>query len=361
MMKRVAGILKKIEKDNIDGLFVIKNELLMKENVRYISGFRGSSAYVIITSKHRILLTDDRYTEQAAEECPNFEIIKHSQSFTGTLKEVVNELNIKKLGFEIDGVTIELFNTLKDNLPGIELVPTKGIIEELRTVKDEQELALIKKAAQIADQGFEHILDFIKPGVKEKDIALELEFYMRKIGASGLAFNTILASGKRSSLGHGAPSGKKIKYGDFVKMDFGALYEDYRSDMTRTVAVGKADKKQKDVYNTVKMAQQEGLNILRAGMEEKEVFAYVREIIERAGYGDYGNKRLGHGVGLQIHEPPYIRPHNGPFTLRAGNVVTVEPSIQIPGWGGVRIEDMVIIKEGGCEVITKSPKKLIIL
>jgi len=363
MVKRIESVLEKVEKENIDGLLVIKNEALtsMGENVRYISGFSGSSAYVLISPKHRILLTDDRYTEQAAEECPNFEIVRHARPFTKVLKEVVNNLSLKKLGFEVNNVTVDLFNTLKENLPEIELVPTKGIIEKLRAVKDEQELALMKKAAQITDKTFDHILGFIKPGVKEKDIALEMEFYMRKIGASDLAFDLILVSGKRSSHQHGSPSEKKIEHGDFVTMDFGALYKGYCCDMTRTVIVGGADEKQKDVYNTVKTAQQKGVDLLKVGVKGKDVCSPARKIIEKAGYGDYSSDEgLGHGVGLEIHEEPYVRA-TGEMVLQIGNVVTIEPGIYIPNWGGVRIEDTVIIKEKGCEVITKSPKELIVL
>jgi len=359
-MKRIEETLRKIEKENIDSLLVIRNEKMMGENVRYISGFSGSSAYVVLSPEHRIFITDDRYTEQAAEECPNFEIVRHGRPFTKTLNEVVNNLNIKKLGFERNGVTVDLFNTLKENLTGIELVSTKEIIEELRAVKDEKELVLMKKAAQITDRTFEHILGFIKMGIKERDIALEMEFYMKKIGSSDLAFNLILVSGKNSSHQHGAPSEKKIEFNDFVTMDFGALYEGYRSDMTRTVVVGRADEKQKDVYSTVKIAQQEGLNKLKAGAKGEEISTHVRKTIEKAGYGDYSSHGLGHGVGLEIHELPYLRT-TGETLLQAGNVVTIEPGIYIPDWGGVRIEDTVIIKEEGCEVITKSPKELIVL
>jgi len=183
---------------------------------------------------------------------------------------------------------------------------------------------------------------------------------MRKIGASGLAFDLIFVSGKRSSHQHGAPSEKKIEYGDFVTMDFGALYEGHRCDMTRTVVVGKVNKKQKQVYDTVKEAQQEGINILKAGVKGEEASAYVRKIIERAGYGDYTGYGLGHGVGLEIHEHPYIRA-TGDLILKKGNVITIEPGIYIPGWGGVRIEDTAIIQEQSCEVTTKSPKDLIVL
>ena len=360
MMKRIEETLRKIGKENLDGLLVIRNAKMTGENVRYISGFSGSSAYVVISPKRRVLMTDDRYTEQAAGECPNFKVVRHGQPFTKTLKEVVNELNIKKLGFEVNNVTIELFNTLKESVSEVELVPTRGIIETLRTVKDEQELVLMRQAAQITDQTFDHILNFIKQGVRERDITLEMESYIKKTGTYDPAFSFILVSGKRSSHQHGSPSGKRIEFNDFVTMDFGASCEGYRCDLTRTVIVGRADEKQKEVYSTVKIAQQEGLNKLKAGAKGEEIFAYVREIIEKAGYGEYSGRSLGHGVGLEIHELPYLRTTTE-TVLQAGNVVTVEPGIYIPDWGGVRIEDTVIIKEEGYEVITKSPKGLIVL
>lgn len=360
MVKRIERVIQQLGDAKLDGLLLVKHEAVTKENVRYISGFSGSSAYVIISPRARILLTDDRYTEQASEECPDFEIVRHGTPATKELQEVLTRLGIHKLGIEADGVTLGLFDTLKEKLPGIELVPTKEMIEEQRSVKDSREIDLIAKASQIADQGFDHVLKFIRPGVTEKDVALELEFQMRKLGASGLAFEMILVSGKRSSHQHGASSSKKIENGDFVTMDFGCLYEGYRCDMTRTVAVGHVTEKQRDVYGTVKKAQQHGMDSLKAGVKGKDASAGVRKIIEDAGYGDYSGFGLGHGVGLEIHEAPYIR-DSGEQVLVAGHVVTVEPGIYIPDWGGVRIEDTVVIEEEGCRALTRSPKDLIVL
>lgn len=359
-MKRIESVLRKLDDAKLDALLLIKHEAVTKENVRYMTGFTGSSAYVIISPQGRILLTDDRYTEQASEQCPDFQVVRHGTPVMKDVKETIQKFGIRKVGFEADGVTVGLLDTLKEKLEGIELVPTKDMIEELRALKDATEVQLIARASQIADQGFSHILDFIKPGATEKDIALELEFYMRKQGASGLAFGVIIVSGKRSSHQHGAPSDKRIEDGDFVTMDFGATYEGYRTDMTRTVVVGHATQKQINVYNTVKEAQQRALELMRAGVLGRDASAEARKIIEDAGYGEYSGFGIGHGVGLEIHEAPYVRA-SGDLVLQAGHVVTVEPGIYIPDWGGVRIEDTVVIEKDGCRRLTESPKDLIVL
>lgn len=359
-MKRIESVLRKLDDAGLDAILLIKQETVTKENVRYITGFTGSSAYVIISAQERLLLTDDRYTEQASEQCPDFKIVRHGRPAMKDVKEALERLGIRKLGFEANGITVGLLDTLKEHLTGIELVPTKDLIEEMRAVKDPTEIGLIARASQITDQGFNHILQFIKPGVKEKDIALELEFFMRKQGASGLAFGMIVVSGKRSSHQHGAPSEKAIENGDLVILDFGAVYDGYRTDMTRTVVVGRPTERQIDVYNTVKKAQQKAVDLLKAGAAGKDVSAEARKIIEDAGYGDYSGFGVGHGVGLEIHEAPYVRA-TGDVVLQVGNVVTVEPGIYIPNWGGVRIEDTVVIEEDGCRLLTQSPKDLIVL
>jgi Xaa-Pro aminopeptidase len=254
---------------------------------------------------------------------------------------------------------MDMFKTIKDTLSVIELVDSSGIIESLRAVKDREEIKLIEEASRIAGKAYEHILDFFKVGVKEKDIALEFEFFMRKSGVDGLAFDLILVSGGRTTHEHGAPSEKKINNGDFVIIDFGALYKGYRCDITRTFVVGQATAKQKDIYYTVKKAQQKGLDLLKAGFRGKNVCVEARKIIEDAGYGDYNNGYgLGHGVGLEIHEDPYIRSY-GELIFEEGHVVTVEPGIYIPGWGGVRIEDTVVIEKNSCKVLTNLPKDLV--
>jgi len=358
MSKRIKKVVEKISEKEFDGLLLVRNEKIIKENVRYITGFTGSTAYVVITPQRRILLLDDRYIDQAEEQCPEFEIIRYDQPFTKKLREVVKELNIKKLGVEFNGLTMDMFKIIKDTLSVVELVESNGIIESLRAVKDTEEIKLIEEASRIAGKAYEHILDFFKVGAREKDIALEFEYFMRKSGADGLAFDPILVSGERTTHQHGVPSEKKINNGDFVIIDFGALYKGYRCDITRTFVVGQATAKQKDIYYTVKRAQQKGLDLLKAGVGGKNVCVDVRKIIEDAGYGDYTGYGLGHGVGLEIHEDPYIRSY-GELVFEEGYVVTVEPGIYIPGWGGVRIEDTVVIEKNGCKILTDLPKDLI--
>jgi len=356
MLERIKKVVEKISEKELDGLFLVKNEKLIKENVRYITGFTGDTAYVVITPQRRILMLGGGI-DQAKEQCPEFEIIRYDRPFTKKLREVVKELNIKKLGVEFNGLTMDMFKTIKDALSEIELVDSNGIIESLRAVKDKEEIKLIEEASRIAGKAYEHILDFFKVGVREKDIALEFEFFMRKSGADGLAFDLILVSGERTTHEHGAPSEKKINNGDFVIIDFGALYKGYRCDISRAFVVGQATEKQKDIYYTIKKAQQKGLDLLKVGVRGKDVCAEVRKIIEDAGYGDYSSSTLGHGVGLEIHEDPYFRAY-GELVFEEGHVVTVDPGIYIPGWGGVRIEDTVVIEKNGCKVLTNLPKDL---
>lgn len=357
-MNKIKKLLNVIDEKNIEGLLLIKNEKIINENTRYISGFTGSTAYLLITPDKRILITDDRYVDQAKEECSDFEIINYDNSYTKKLKEVVKKIGLNKIGIEVKGMTLKLYEKINKTLDEVELVETEGIIESLRTVKDKEEIQYMKQASQIAEAAFEYILDYFKPGVKEKELALEFEYYMKKNGAEGLAFDLILCSGNRTTHQHGVPSDKVIEKGDFVVMDFGAKYRGYCSDITRTFVMGKATQEQKKVYNTVKESQQLGLDLLKAGIKTKNVCQQARKIIEDAGYGDYTGYGLGHGLGLEVHEQPGLKAKED-IVLEKGNVVTVEPGIYISGWGGVRIEDTVVIEENGCRNLTNLPKDLI--
>ncbi len=357
-MKRIQLLLAKVKEKKLDGLLLVRNEKIMKENVKYISGFTGSTAYLVITPEKRVLLTDDRYVDQAKEECPGFEIIRHERPYTKTLSKILQELNVIKLGYEVNGVTMDIYKIINESLAEVELIETENLVESLRAIKEAGEIKVIKHAARIAGEAFEYILDYFKPGVSEKDLALEFEFNMRKRGADNLAFDLILVSGCRTTHQHGTPSEKKLNKGDFVVMDFGALYQGYCCDITRTFVIGKATAKQKHVYNTVKKAQQLALDLLKAGAKSQDVCKKSRMLIEDAGYGDYTGYGLGHGVGLEIHEEPYLRA-NSELILKSGHVVTVEPGIYIPGWGGVRIEDTIVIEENGCRILTPLSKELI--
>lgn len=360
-MGRVEKVLDRVTKEGLDGLLLVKHEAVARENVLYISGFTGSSAYVILSPQARIVLTDDRYAEQAAGECPGFRVLAHERrSPPKELREAIDRLGIKKLGVENDSILLGVFTTLSEGLPGVELVPTKGIVEAERAIKDPDEVRQIERASEITVEGFEHILGFIKPGVSEREIALELEFHMRRSGAPGLAFDMIVVSGKRSSHQHGKPSDRRVQPGDLITMDFGARSGPYRTDMTRTVLVGEPSDEQRKVYSAVKSAQQAALDMLRAGVKAKDVWLEVRRIINEAGYGEYAGSGIGHGVGLEIHEDPYIRPDNEK-AFEAGHVVTIEPGVYVLEWGGVRIEDTAVVEEKGCRVLTQASKDLIVL
>ncbi|MFC4769137.1 M24 family metallopeptidase [Effusibacillus consociatus] len=355
MQERLVKLRKQLAQQPCDGMLIVK-----PENRRYISGFTGSAGYLLITGKDAILITDFRYTEQAQEQAPHFEVVKHGSSAHETILAHLNRLGIKRLGFEKDYLTYAIYSTFQEKFAPIELVPLEGIVEKLRAVKDEHEIAIIRKAAEIADAAFSHITGFLKPGITELDVAVELEFFMRKLGAKSSSFDIIVASGARSSLPHGVATDKVLEKGDFVKLDFGALYQGYCSDITRTVVLGEPSDKQREIYNIVAEAQLYALEHLKAGMTGKEADALAREIIKNKGYGDHFGHGLGHGIGLYIHEEPRLSSLSNDV-LEPGMVVTVEPGIYVAGFGGVRIEDDVVITESGIEILTSSIKDLLIL
>ena len=263
------------------------------------------------------------------------------------------------LGFESRAISHEQFLRYVEVLE-VELQRTTDLIEGLRVIKEQEEIEKIRKAVEITDAAFAHILDFIKPGVTEREIALELEFYQKRMGGEKNAFDFIVASGQRSALPHGVASEKVIEKGDFVTLDFGVFYQGYCSDLTRTVVVGEPDEKQREVYELVLKAQLAVIENVKAGMSCKEVDEIARGIIGDAGYRENFGHGLGHGIGLEIHEGPRVS-FTSETILQTGMVMTNEPGIYIPGWGGVRIEDDLLITEEGCEVLNKAPKELIIL
>ncbi len=353
--ERVGGILKD---RGIDALLVTKDA-----NIRYVSGFTGSESYVVLSEAGRVFITDLRYTEQAADECHGFEVLPYRSPHPPlgeTLGSVATKFGIKRLGFEGDSISFDLYSKIAEALKGVEMIPSSGVVEELRYTKSPEEICRVKRAAEIADMAFNHILGVLRPGVTEKDIEFELECFMRKNGAFSAGFATIIASGPRSSLPHAVPSNRKIQQGDFVTMDFGALYEGYRSDMTRTIVVGRPDDRQREVYDIVKRAQEAGMRAVKAGVKGSEPDRAARSVIEAAGLGECFGHGLGHGVGLEIHEEPRMSRESNSI-LSTGCIVTVEPGVYIPGWGGVRIEDTVLVLDEGCEALTLSPKEMIVL
>lgn len=353
-MKRVENLRNLFASHEVDGVLITK-----AENRRYITGFTGSSGFVVISKERTVLITDFRYIEQAQEQAPNFEIIDGTKDMIAKARDIVQELGIKNLGFEVMGLSYYEFSEFDKKMSEITTMkPLEGIVEKLRVIKDEEEIALIQKAAEIADAAFEHILTFIKPGVSELDIALELEYFMKKNGSSKNAFDIIVASGPRASLPHGLATERIVQPNEFVKMDFGAVYKGYHSDITRTVVVGEPDAKMLEIYNIVKESQQKVLDHIKAGMDTAEADALARDIIAENGYGDKFGHGLGHGIGLEIHEGPRVA-YKDPVELKENMVITVEPGIYLPQFGGVRIEDDVVITKDGCRILTSSPKELI--
>ncbi|MDN5346876.1 MAG: Xaa-Pro aminopeptidase [Clostridia bacterium] len=360
---RISNLRRRMQEENIEALLVSA-----PENRFYLSGFTGDEGWLLVTSGKAFLITDRRFLEQAAAEAPNFIIVDRGDSFLARLGEVVAEEGIRILALEEDHVTFNFYRRVmeavadpKSNLPkNLILKPASGLVEGLREIKEEGEIQLLRRAANLADAAFEYILSFLKPGALEIEIAAELEYFMRRKGAEGPAFPTIVASGPRSSLPHGRAGKRALQKGDLVVLDFGALFGGYNSDLTRTVVLGPVTPEQTRLYRTVRTAQELALQGLKAGLKAREADALARNYIESTDYAGRFAHGLGHGVGLSIHEGPTLS-HNRETILQAGMVVTVEPGIYLPGWGGVRIEDMAVVEEDGCAILTHADKSLLVL
>lgn len=328
-------------------------------NRAYLSGFTGSAGYLAVSRNSSFLVTDFRYAEQAQAQSPGIELVLLKKDFSSAIVSLVEREGWKNFGFEEEHLTCINYGKLSENT-GIPLVPVRGEVENLRSIKDGEELDKIRRSAAFLDGAFEEILAFICPGIREKDIALELEYIMRKKGADGPSFRYIVASGYRSAWPHGEASEKIIGEGELIVIDFGVFWQGYASDMTRTVATGPLNGKQREIYEVVLRARQAALEGLKAHLKGSEVDKIARDIIGDAGFSEYFGHGLGHGIGLAAHEAPTLSPA-GENTLLPGMVVTVEPGVYIPGLGGVRIEDMALISEGGNELLTSAPRELIVL
>lgn len=351
-----AELLAKALPQGIDGALITS-----EQNRRYLTGFPSSAGLVLVTHTAAYFLTDFRYIEAASRTIQGMECIEYKK-VSETLSNMVSRHGLLRLALEDEGLTCAEHKRIEKMLPDTELCGDilDNLLGELRLTKTPEELDKIRQAQELTDYGFEYILPFIRPGRTEKEVALELEFAIRKKGAECVAFDFIVVSGANSSLPHGVPSDKVIERGDFVTMDFGAVIDGWHSDMTRTIAVGECSDEQRRVYQTVLEAQKAALKVLRAGYSCVKGDAAARDVIAAAGYGDCFGHGTGHGVGMEIHEEPRLSPSAGDEALRAGSIVTVEPGIYLPGKFGVRIEDMVYITRDGCEDLTKSPKELII-
>ncbi|MDI6775884.1 MAG: Xaa-Pro peptidase family protein [Syntrophales bacterium] len=352
--ERIAGIRSRLPRLGIEAILIL--DMI---NIRYLTGFAGSEGALLIGQEWTTLLVDGRYATQARQEAPEVKVFEYQDKIDGIVTAILND-GAKTVGFEAQAISYDTYARLKDSLKGAKLKPISDEIGTIRAIKDEREIALIRKAAEISSGALTSVRDLIRPGVRERDIAIDLEFKMRHNGAEQVSFATIVASGTNTTLPHAAPSNRKIENGDIVVIDCGAVYNGYHSDETCTFVVGQATPRQKEVYRLVKEAHDRALDNVRAGVPCSEIDRVARTCIEDGGLGAYFPHGTGHGVGLDIHEAPRIAAKSK-CILEAGMVVTIEPGVYIPDLWGIRIEDTVLVEEDGCEVLTKTAKDFRIL
>lgn len=345
-----------LKKYGVDALLITNSY-----NIRYMTGFTGSSGVAFVTQEEALFITDFRYTEQADKQVvPNgFKVVQHAGIIPKEVAIQAEALGVKSVAFEKDAMVYALYEQYKQALK-VDFVPVSGVIEKIRLIKTPEEINIIKAACEIADNAFSHILTYIKPGMTELDVSNELEFFMRKQGATSSSFDIIVASGLRSALPHGVATSKVIEKGDFVTLDFGALYNGYISDITRTIAVGQPSDKLVEMYNVVLESQKLAVDKVGPNMTGIEADAIARDYLKAKGYGEAFGHSTGHGIGLEVHEGPGLS-FRSETVLEPNMVVTIEPGVYLPGIGGVRIEDDIVITKTGNEVLTRSPKELIIL
>lgn len=324
-------------------------------NIFYYSGFTSEDAYLLISHDAKYIITDSRYTIQAREQAGDFELWDIKNGF----EELFRKIPEKYIGYEEDVMSVKEYKKLRSKLaPYQDFVEMQAPVNEQRMRKSHEEILAIKEAEKIGNEAFSYVLNRIHAGLTEREVALDLEFFMKKQGASALSFDTIAASGARSAMPHGTATDKVIEQGDFLTLDFGCVYNGYCSDMTRTVVVGRASDKQKEIYNIVLDAQLAAINSIEEGVKCSDVDKAARDIICKFGYGDNFGHGLGHSVGIEIHEYPNFSPRSE-NCVEDGNVITVEPGIYIDGFGGVRIEDLIAVENGKVINLTASPKHLI--
>lgn len=326
-------------------------------NRQYVTGFTGSAGTAIVSAGRAALVADFRYVEQATVQAPEFTIVRATGPLIDAVGAVVKEWSVRRIGVEADAMPVGTYRKLAAAVAPTEVVALDGI-DHIRWVKSPDEIAAIRKAIRIADGAFEAVLALIRPGAREHEIAVSLEEQLRRRGAQKVAFDTIVASGPRSALPHGVATDRVIGRGEFVTVDFGGIVDGYCSDCTRTIVTAPASDRHRELYALVLSAQRAALDGLRAGITGRDGDQLARHVIEAAGLGDAFGHSLGHGLGLAVHEGPTLSPREE-AVLAAGAVVTVEPGVYIPGWGGVRIEDVVVLTEGGCENLTGLAKTLI--
>ncbi|MDH7485023.1 MAG: Xaa-Pro peptidase family protein [Anaerolineae bacterium] len=355
---RIGKLRQILTENNLDAFFVsdVTNE-------RYLAGFTGSpgDAGLVISQDLALIVTDSRYWEQVQRECPDFELVKVTTKFDAVLPEILQRVGGKRIGFEADHITVAQYERWMKPFGQVEWVATNEWVRRLRAVKDAEEIALIRQAVALADEALAHGLQHIRPGMTERELAWIMEVYMRTHGAEGTSFDFIVAAGPNGAMAHYRAADVPLPMGQPIVIDMGAKLNGYCSDLTRTVCLGEPAEPQRfwEIYQAVLAAQQKAEAEIRAGMSGVEADAIARRVIVEAGYGEQFGHGLGHGVGLEVHEKPRVS-YISEDTLAAGNLITVEPGIYITGWGGVRIEDIVLVTDDGVEVLTRSPKEPII-
>ena len=339
----------------LDGLYITNIT-----NIKYLTGFTGSAAILLIIKDKCYFISDGRYTKQASEQVRNAKISIIEKSYFDTIKNLKILEDNYKIGFESNNISFTNHKMLVEAFPKINWYSTESVIEDIQSIKDKYEINSLKKAAEITDYVFEKIIDEIKAGLSEKFIAARIAFLFKTNGAEGESYDSIIASGPNAALPHARPTDRKFTEGDFIVMDFGALFEGYHADMTRTVMIGKPTQKHQEIYDIVSKSQMSGISHCKSGVKCSDVDKACRSVINQHGYGDFFNHSTGHGIGLEVHALPRIH-HSNQELLKTNQVITIEPGIYIPDWGGVRIEDDCVINDNDCSILNKSTKELISL
>lgn len=353
MTSRIDRLRQKLAEQKLDAILISQ-----AENRRYLSGFTGTSGILVISQRAAVLATDFRYTEQAEEQAADFEVLRIEGDFKTWLPELMGRLGVKRLGFEATVVTFAEYQRFKEaaaEVAGLGLSPTKDLVEDLRADKDREELRKIEAVVAITDEAFESVRKRMRPGMTEKQVAWELERALRDFGADGICFDVIVGSGPNAALPHAACSDRPIQASEPIVIDVGGKWAGYSADLSRTVCLGEPSETFNKVYDIVLGAQLTAIATISNGMTGEEADGLARVVIEQAGYGDAFGHGLGHGVGLAVHELPRLGKHSTDV-LRPGMVFTIEPGIYLKGWGGVRIEDVVVLQETGVRTLTKAPK-----
>ncbi len=354
-MNRLNQVTQRLQAENIDALV-----LFDANNITYLSGFTGHAATALILQSQAYLLVDYRYHEQAKAQCTEFKVIcrdRVKQSLAALIAELIARHGVKSMAFETDHISYGAWTNMQQHWLNTTQIPVSRWVEDLRYYKDAGEIESIRQAAHIADQALEQLLQFIMPGVTERELATELAHKMASLGSERPSFDTIMLAAERSALPHGVPGDKQLQSGDLLLIDFGAVVNGYHSDMTRTFVVGTADAKQREIYHTVYQAQQAALDALTTEIEADVLYQHAKQVLNQSPYAEFQGEGLGHGLGMDLHELPFIGMGKN-LAIKKNCVITIEPGIYIPGWGGVRIEDDVVLTDDGLTYLTQFPREL---